>query len=97
MYITWEINRRFEFLGKLAVSLLRIESGKKRWYALKDKKLRGRAKGANPQILLEFFFASNAARGAIRTINPKEERFMKSAEKFKRQVNFEIPFIGKKH
>ena len=44
---------RSEFLGKLAIPLLRIEPGKKRWYVLKDKKLRCRAKGNNPKILLE--------------------------------------------
>ncbi len=83
----------FEFLGKLAVSLLRMESGKKRWYALKDKKLRCRAKGANPQILLEFYFACNSVRGAVRTINPKEERHMQSAEKFKRQVRAHLDYV----
>jgi hypothetical protein len=44
---------RSEFLGKLAIPLLKIEAGKKRWYVLKDKKLRSRAKGNNPKILLE--------------------------------------------
>lgn len=42
-----------EFLGKLAVPLLNIRNGEKRWYALKDKKMRARAKGNYPQILLE--------------------------------------------
>ena len=40
-------------MGKLAVPLLKMDSGKKRWYVLKDKKLRCRAKGNNPKILLE--------------------------------------------
>ena len=44
---------RSEFLGKIAIPLLKIEAGKKRWYVLKDKKLRCRAKGNNPKILLE--------------------------------------------
>ena len=88
---------RFEFLGKLALPLLRMENGRKRWYALKDKKMRCRAKGssssssssganANPQILLEFELHWNRARAAIRTLNPKEDRYMTTAEKFKRQV-----------
>ena len=91
---------RFEFLGKLALPLLRMENGRKRWYALKDKKMRCRAKGsssssssganANPQILLEFELHWNRARAAIRTLNPKEDRYMTTAEKFKRQV-------GRKH
>jgi len=62
---------RFEFLGKLALSLLRVESGRKRWYVLKEKKMRSRAKGANPQILLELSVLTNPLRGAIRTLNPK--------------------------
>jgi hypothetical protein len=79
---------RFEFLGKLSIPLLKIESGRKKWYALKDKKMRCRAKGSsggNPQILLEFELVWNSTRAAIRTLNPKEERYMSSAEKFKRQ------------
>ena len=73
-----------------------MENGRKRWYALKDKKMRCRAKGsssssssganANPQILLEFELHWNRARAAIRTLNPKEDRYMTTAEKFKRQV-----------
>ena len=38
---------RFEFLGKLALPLLKMENGRKRWHALKDKKMRLRAKGSN--------------------------------------------------
>ena len=79
----------FEFLGKLAIPLLKMEPGRKKWYALKDKKMRCRAKGSsggNPQILLEFGLVWNATRAAIRTLNPKEERYMFTAEKFKRQI-----------
>ncbi len=77
---------RFEFLGKLSIPLLQIESGRKRWFALKDKKQRCRAKGANPQILLELTLAWNPLRASVRTFNPKEERYMQAAEKFKRQI-----------
>ncbi|PIK38331.1 putative multiple C2 and transmembrane domain-containing protein 1, partial [Apostichopus japonicus] len=45
-----------EFLGKCAIPLLRIRNGEKRFYALKDKKLQGRAKGS---ILLEMEFIYN--------------------------------------
>jgi hypothetical protein len=48
-----------------------VESGRKRWYVLKDKKMRSRARGANPQILLEISLLANTFRGAIRTLNPK--------------------------
>ena len=46
-------DHRVEFLGKVAIPLLRIRNGQKKWYVLKDRKLRSRAKGSNPQILLE--------------------------------------------
>ena len=74
------------FSGKTAIPLLKLESGKKRWYALRDKKLRTRARGNNPQILLQFDLHWNSIRAAIRTLNPKEEKFMATVEKFKRQV-----------
>lgn len=63
-------------MGRIAIPLLKVESGKKRWYALKDKKMRCRAKGANPQILLELHLYWNPLRASIRTLNPKEERYM---------------------
>lgn len=46
-------DHKVEFLGKVAIPLLRIRNGEKKWYSLKDKKLHGRAKGSCPQILLE--------------------------------------------
>ncbi|XP_060536438.1 multiple C2 and transmembrane domain-containing protein isoform X3 [Cylas formicarius] len=79
-------DHKVEFLGKVAIPLLRIRNGEKRWYALKDKKLRSRAKGTAPQILLEMFLVWNPIRACIRTLNPKEEKFMQTEIKFKRQV-----------
>ncbi|KAJ8977441.1 hypothetical protein NQ317_018636, partial [Molorchus minor] len=79
-------DHKVEFLGKIAIPLLRIRNGEKRWYALKDKKLRSRAKGNGPQILLEMNLVWNPIRACIRTLNPKEEKYMQSEVKFKRQV-----------
>lgn len=79
-------DHKVEFLGRIAIPLLRIRSGEKRWYALKDRKLRSRAKGSNPQVLLEMILVWNPIRACIRTLNPKEEKFMQSEVKFKRQV-----------
>ncbi len=79
-------NHKYEFLGKTAIPLLKIESGKKRWFALRDKKLRIRAKGNNPQILMQMDLQWNSIRASIRTFNPKEEKYMGVTEKFKRQV-----------
>ncbi|XP_043520907.1 multiple C2 and transmembrane domain-containing protein isoform X4 [Frieseomelitta varia] len=79
-------DHKVEFLGKVAIPLLRIRNGEKRWYALKDKKLRGRAKGNSPQILLEMTVVWNVIRACIRTLNPKETKYMEPEIKFKRQV-----------
>ena len=46
-------DHKFEFLGKVMIPLLRIKNGEKKWYKLKNKDLRKKAKGDDPQILLE--------------------------------------------
>ncbi|XP_003396582.1 multiple C2 and transmembrane domain-containing protein isoform X5 [Bombus affinis] len=79
-------DHKVEFLGKVAIPLLRIRNGEKRWYALKDKKLRGRAKGNSAQILLELNVVWNVVRACVRTLNPKEKKYMEPEIKFKRQV-----------
>lgn len=43
-------DHKVEFLGRVAIPLLHIRNGDKRWYALKDKKLFTRAKGSCPQV-----------------------------------------------
>lgn len=48
-------NNKVEFLGKIAVPLLRIRNGERKWYALKDKKLHHRAKGLAPQVINSFY------------------------------------------
>ncbi len=52
-------DHKYEFLGKVKIPLLRIHNNVRKWYLLKEKKLRGPAKGDNPQILLEMFFVYN--------------------------------------
>ncbi|KAK3888034.1 hypothetical protein Pcinc_007895 [Petrolisthes cinctipes] len=79
-------DHKVEFLGKIAMPLLKIKNGEKKWYALKDKKLRARAKGTNPEILLECSVEWNPVRAAFRTFTPKEDKFMQMEQKFKRQV-----------
>ncbi|XP_072403063.1 multiple C2 and transmembrane domain-containing protein-like [Diabrotica undecimpunctata] len=71
---------------KIAIPLLRIRNGEKTWFALKDKKLRTRAKGNEPQIILEMIIQRNPMRACIRTLNPREEKYMQTEVKFKRQV-----------
>ncbi|KAL4713680.1 hypothetical protein ACJJTC_004211, partial [Scirpophaga incertulas] len=79
-------DHKVEFLGKLGIPLLGIRNGEKRWYALKDKKMRARAKGNYPQIQLEMSVIWNPVKGAIRIINPKEPKYMHQEAKFKRQL-----------
>ncbi|KAI8037104.1 hypothetical protein M5D96_009851, partial [Drosophila gunungcola] len=73
-------DHRVEFLGKLVIPLLRIKSGVKRWYTLKDKNLCVRAKGNSPQIQLELTVVWNEIRA------PKEEKLIQQEAKFKRQL-----------
>ncbi|KAL0278274.1 UNVERIFIED_CONTAM: hypothetical protein PYX00_000131 [Menopon gallinae] len=79
-------DHKVEFLGKVSIPLLRIRNGEKRWYCLKDKKLHIRAKGNCPMILLEMNVVWNPIRAWIRTLNPKEEKYMQGEVKFKRQI-----------
>ncbi|CAG0923484.1 unnamed protein product [Notodromas monacha] len=79
-------DNKVDFLGKVSIPLLRIQNGEKKWYALKDKKLRRRAKGTNPQILLEMTIIFNPIRASIRTFDPAEEKYMATEPKFKREI-----------
>ncbi|XP_037928504.1 multiple C2 and transmembrane domain-containing protein-like isoform X1 [Teleopsis dalmanni] len=79
-------DHRVEFLGKLVIPLLRIKSGAKRWYTLKDKNLCVRAKGLSPQILLEMTVVWNEVRAICRVLQPKEEKLIQQEAKFKRQL-----------
>ena len=38
---------------KVLIPLMRIKNGEKKWFKLKDKSLRKKAKGDDPQILVE--------------------------------------------
>lgn len=73
-------NKKFEFLGKVSIPLLSIRNCERRWYALKDRKLRQRVKG---EILLEMDIIWNPIRAAVRTLNPKEQKFIQHEQKFK--------------
>uniref|UniRef100_A0A1Q3G4Q9 Putative conserved plasma membrane protein n=1 Tax=Culex tarsalis TaxID=7177 RepID=A0A1Q3G4Q9_CULTA len=79
-------DHKVEFLGRVVIPLLRIRNGEKRWYALKDKKMYSRAKGTQPQILLEMTVVWNKVRAALRALEPKEEKLVLQEVKFKRQL-----------
>ncbi|XP_069137876.1 LOW QUALITY PROTEIN: multiple C2 and transmembrane domain-containing protein 1-like [Argopecten irradians] len=76
-------DKKVEFLGKIAIPILNIKRCERRWYSLKDKKLMRRGKGV---IQLELDFVYNHVKAAIRTVNPKEEKYMQPDPKFKISV-----------
>ncbi|GFS95314.1 multiple C2 and transmembrane domain-containing protein 1 [Nephila pilipes] len=76
-------DKRCEFLGKVAIPLLKVRNGEKKWYVLKDKKLRTRSKG---QILLEIYVFYNPIRASFITFTPKEAKYMQQEQKFKRSI-----------
>uniref|UniRef100_A0A915B4D8 C2 domain-containing protein n=1 Tax=Parascaris univalens TaxID=6257 RepID=A0A915B4D8_PARUN len=76
-------NKKAEFLGKVAIPLLKIKNCEKRWYALKDRKLDQPTRG---QVQIELDVIWNPIRAAVRTFNPREGKYMHAEPKFKRQV-----------
>ncbi|CAH1255460.1 MCTP1, partial [Branchiostoma lanceolatum] len=76
-------NKSAEFLGKVAIPLLRIKNGERKAFFLKDKKLRRRTKGS---IVLEMEVIYNSIKASWRTFNPKEVKYLQMEQKFKRQV-----------
>ena len=46
-------DHKFEFLGRIVIPLLRVKNGERKWYKLKDKTLRKKAKGEDAEILIE--------------------------------------------
>ncbi|VDN04168.1 unnamed protein product [Thelazia callipaeda] len=76
-------NKKAEFLGKVAIPLLKIRNCESKWYTLKDRKLQAPAKG---QVLLEMDIIWNPIRAALRTFNPRERKYMQEEPKFKRRL-----------
>ncbi|GAU99133.1 hypothetical protein RvY_10176-2 [Ramazzottius varieornatus] len=76
-------DKKSDFLGRIAVPLLKIHNRERRWYALKDQNLIGRTKGS---ILLEMDMLYNPVRAAVRTFKPREARLNQEETKFRRQV-----------
>ncbi|KRY49358.1 Multiple C2 and transmembrane domain-containing protein 2 [Trichinella britovi] len=76
-------NSRNEFLGKVAFPLIQIKNGERRWYQLKDQKLKSFVKG---RIQLETKIFWNPIRASIRVFTPKESKYIYAEEKFKRQI-----------
>merc|ERR1712106_1179545 len=63
---------------------MRIKNDEKKWFKLKDKSLRTKARGDDPQILVEMNIFWNPIRASLRTFNPKQLKYEdKSDTKFK--------------
>ncbi|CDS42319.1 multiple C2 and transmembrane domain containing protein [Echinococcus multilocularis] len=71
LYITVKDDEKSkpEFLGRVAIPLMKVRNHERSWYALKNADLTERSRGS---ILLEFFFVYNHFKAAWRTLNPTE-------------------------
>ncbi|XP_072922457.1 multiple C2 and transmembrane domain-containing protein 1 isoform X2 [Hemitrygon akajei] len=76
-------DRSADFLGKVAIPLLTIQSGKEKAYVLKNKNLTGATKGV---IYLEMDVIFNVVRASIRTITPKEEKYIEEEQKISKEL-----------
>ncbi|RMZ93414.1 multiple C2 and transmembrane domain-containing 1-like isoform X4 [Brachionus plicatilis] len=73
-------NKVYEFLGKIEIPLINIQNGKKKIYALKDKKLQKKSKGG---IELQMELVYNPIKAVIKTFNPTDERLITQEPKLK--------------
>ena len=81
-------NKVYEFLGKIEIPLINVQNGKRKVYALKDKKLTSRTKGC---IELELDVIYNPVKAIIKTVNPRDEKYIIPESKFKVQVSADPP------
>lgn len=79
-------DKRSEFLGKVAIPLLRIRNRERRWWNLKDRKLCFAVKGS---IEVEMDLVYNDIKAAIRTLNPREEKYLQLEPRFRVAVSIE--------
>ncbi|GCC35330.1 hypothetical protein chiPu_0013813 [Chiloscyllium punctatum] len=76
-------DRSADFLGKVAIPLLNIQNGEQKAYVLKNKNLTGATKGV---IYLEMDVIFNVVRASIRTITPKEEKYIEEEQKISKEL-----------
>uniref|UniRef100_A0A7M5X2K6 C2 domain-containing protein n=2 Tax=Clytia hemisphaerica TaxID=252671 RepID=A0A7M5X2K6_9CNID len=72
-----------EFLGRVQIPLLSISSWERRLFQLKDKRLQAQAKG---HLIMTLGVVYNPIRASLRTVNPREERVLDEAPRFRRQL-----------
>ncbi|XP_038661181.1 multiple C2 and transmembrane domain-containing protein 1-like isoform X2 [Scyliorhinus canicula] len=76
-------DRSADFLGKVAIPLLNIQNGEQKAYVLKNKNLTGATKGV---IYLEMDVIYNVIRAGIRTITPKEQKYIEEEQKISKEL-----------
>ncbi|NXB77727.1 MCTP1 protein, partial [Donacobius atricapilla] len=86
-------DRSADFLGKVAIPLLSIQNGEQKAYVLKNKQLTGPTKGV---IYLEIDVIFNAVKASIRTLMPKETKYIEEEDRLSKQLLLRN-FIRMKH
>ncbi|XP_044878270.1 multiple C2 and transmembrane domain-containing protein 1 isoform X4 [Mauremys mutica] len=76
-------DRSADFLGKVAIPLLSIQNGEQKAYVLKNKQLTGPTKGV---IYLEIDVIFNAVKASIRTLIPKEQKYIEEENRLSKQL-----------
>uniref|UniRef100_A0A8B9FYI2 Multiple C2 and transmembrane domain-containing protein 1 n=1 Tax=Amazona collaria TaxID=241587 RepID=A0A8B9FYI2_9PSIT len=76
-------DRSADFLGKVAIPLLSIQNGEQKAYVLKNKQLTGPTKGV---IYLEIDVIFNAVKASIRTLMPKEVKYIEEENRLSKQL-----------
>ncbi|KAM9587019.1 multiple C2 and transmembrane domain-containing protein 1 isoform 2-T2 [Morphnus guianensis] len=76
-------DRSADFLGKVAIPLLSIQNGEQKAYVLKNKELTGPTKGV---IYLEIDVIFNAVKASIRTLMPKEQKYIEEENRLSKQL-----------
>ncbi|XP_076994775.1 multiple C2 and transmembrane domain-containing protein 1 [Tamandua tetradactyla] len=86
-------DRSADFLGKVAIPLLSIQNGEQRAYVLKNKQLTGPTKGV---IYLEIDVIFNAVKASLRTLTPKEQKYIEEENRLSKQLLLRN-FVRMKH
>ncbi|XP_072310310.1 multiple C2 and transmembrane domain-containing protein 1 isoform X1 [Eucyclogobius newberryi] len=76
-------DRSADFLGKVAIPLLRVRNGEQKGYALKNKQLTGPTKGL---LFLEIDVIYNKVKAAFRSVVPAEQKYIEEEHKVSKQL-----------
>nr|XP_042117720.1 multiple C2 and transmembrane domain-containing protein 1 isoform X13 [Peromyscus maniculatus bairdii] len=76
-------DRSADFLGRVAIPLLSIQNGEQKAYVLKNKQLTGPTKGV---ICLEIDVIFNAVKASLRTLIPKEQKYIEEENRLSKQL-----------